>query len=135
MGLPVRKKKPATTQPDPNAVGADNLLAPAKQQGLIAEPNRAWVGDVVYLSTKQEAGYLATLLAGYSGGWAVSTVNDTALTLKALKQALASRQPAVGLIHHLTTVRITPVRNIGPVWKRLGLGLVTVGKAVRKKTA
>jgi hypothetical protein len=38
---PVRKKKPVTTQPDPNAVGADNLLAPAKQQGLIAAPNLA----------------------------------------------------------------------------------------------
>jgi transposase len=38
------------------------------QQGLIAAPNRAWVGDVVYLSTKQEAGYLTTLLDGYSGG-------------------------------------------------------------------
>ena len=33
-------------------------------------------------------------------GWAVSRYNDTALTLKALDQAIAIRQPPAGLIHH-----------------------------------
>jgi transposase InsO family protein len=100
---PLRKKKPLTTQSDPSAPGAENLLAPAKKQGQLEEPNRAWVGDVVYLSTKKQSGYLATLLDGYSRqivGWAVSQYNDTALTLKALEQAIAKRQPEPGLIHH-----------------------------------
>lgn len=99
----MRKKKPVTTRRDPQAPGAENLLAPAKKQGQLAEPNRAWVGDVVYLSTKQQSGYLATLLDGYSRrvvGWALSQFNDTSLTLKALEQAIAQRQPGPGLIHH-----------------------------------
>lgn len=84
---PLKKRKPLTTQPDKNAVGAENKLAPAKKQGEIVEPNRAWVGDVVYVATKQESGFLASLLDGYSRrvvGWAISRYNDTALTLKAL---------------------------------------------------
>jgi len=84
-------------------VGAENKLAPAKKQGEIVEPNRAWVGDVVYVATKQESGFLATLLDGYTRrvvGWAISRYNDTALTLKALDQAIAARQPESGLIHH-----------------------------------
>jgi transposase InsO family protein len=43
------------------------------------------------------------LLDAYSRrciGWAFSQTNDTALTLKALNQAIASRQIQPGLIHH-----------------------------------
>ena len=100
---PLHKRKPQTTVRDPQAIGADNKLAPAKKQGLLSQPNRGWVGDVVYVSTTKESGYLATLLDSYSRrvvGWAVSRYNDTALTLKALQMAIAQRQPAPGLIHH-----------------------------------
>lgn len=100
---PLRKRKPQTTVRDPQAVSAENKLAPAKKQGQLAEPNRGWVGDVVYVSTRQESGYLATLLDVYSRkvvGWAVSSYNDTALTLKALQMAIANREPTAGLIHH-----------------------------------
>ena len=100
---PRRKRKPQTTVRDPQAVGADNKLAPAKKQGQLEEPNRGWVGDVVYISTRRESGYLATLLAVYSRkvvGWAVSQINDTALTLKALQMAITNREPGSGLLHH-----------------------------------
>jgi len=100
---PLRKKKPQTTVPDPQAVGAENKLAPAKKQGQLGEPNRGWVGDVVYVSTRKESGYLATLLDVYSRkvvGWALSPINDTALTLKALQMAITQREPEAGLIHH-----------------------------------
>ena len=100
---PLRKRKPQTTLRDPQAVGAENKLAPAKKQGQLGEPNRGWVGDVVYVSTRKEIGYLATLLDVYSRkvvGWAVSSYNDTALTLKALQMAIANREPTAGLIHH-----------------------------------
>jgi transposase InsO family protein len=100
---PLRKRKPQTTVRDPQAVGADNKLAPAKKQGQLGEPNRGWVGDVVYVSTRKESGYLATLLDVYSRkvvGWAVSSYNDTALTLKALQMAIVQRHPTAGLIHH-----------------------------------
>ncbi len=55
------------------------------------------------MATKQESGFLATLLDGYTRrvvGWALSRYNDTSLTLKALEQAIARRQPEPGLIHH-----------------------------------
>jgi len=99
----VGKKKVQTTQSDPKAEHAANLLQKAKQAGEVTEPNRAWVGDVMYVATRREQGYLATLLDAYSRlciGWAFSQTNDTALTLKALNRALASRQIEPGLIHH-----------------------------------
>jgi putative transposase len=100
---PVRKKKVITTQSDPKAPHAANLLLKAKKAGEISEPNRAWVGDVMYVVTRKEQGYLASLLDGCSRrvvGWALSRANDTALTLKALNQAIATRRPPPGLIHH-----------------------------------
>jgi transposase InsO family protein len=53
--------------------------------------------------TKKERGYLASLLDNYSRrcvGWAISSINDTALTLAALNRAIESCQPGPGLIHH-----------------------------------
>jgi putative transposase len=99
----VRKKKVITTQSDPKAFHAANLLKKAKQAGQINEPKRAWVGDVMYVVTRKEQSYLASLLDGCSHrvvGGALGRTNDTALTLKALNQAIATRQPLSGLIHH-----------------------------------
>lgn len=100
---PLRQKKLATTHSDRHAPYAENLLKKHQAEAELAEVNRAWVGDVVMVVTKQERGYLASLLDRYSRrcvGWAVSAVNDTALTLKALNRAIAERQPEGGLIHH-----------------------------------
>lgn len=100
---PLRKRKPQTSVRDPKAPTAENLLAVAKKQGQIHQPNQAWVGDVVYVATKKEVGYLASLLDVWSRrvvGWAISPVNDTALTLKALEMAITNRKPLRGLIHH-----------------------------------
>jgi transposase InsO family protein len=94
-------KKLATTIGDPQAPYAENLLR--KHETELAGVNRAWVGDVVMVVTKKERGCLASLLDRYSRrcvGWAVSAINDTALTLKGLNRAIAERQPEVGLIHH-----------------------------------
>lgn len=99
----MRKKKPQSTLRDPKATSAENLLAVAKKQGQLVEPNQAWVGDVVYLACKKEVDYLASLLDAYSRrvvGWAISPVNDIALTLKALQMAITDRKPLPDLIHH-----------------------------------
>jgi transposase InsO family protein len=53
----VRKKKVQTTQSDPKAEHAANLLWKAKKAGEVSEPNRAWVGDVMYVATRREQGY------------------------------------------------------------------------------
>ncbi len=105
LGRGVRKKKVQTTQSDPKAEHAANLVQKAKRAGEVNEPNRAWVGDVMYLASRREQGYLAlaTMLDAYSRrciGWAFSQTNDTALTLKALNQAIASRHIQPGLIDH-----------------------------------
>lgn len=98
---PLRKRRPATTQADPTAAHAANLLR--TEQPAISGPNQVWVGDVLEVQTRHERGYIATLIDGYSRrcvGWAIGKENDTTLTLAALNQALQQRQPAPGLIHH-----------------------------------
>lgn len=83
------------TQPTPKNVLARDFTA--------AATDRAWVGDVTYLSTREGWLYLAVLLDLYSRrvvGWATSERNDEALTLAALEMALEQRQPEPGLIHH-----------------------------------
>jgi transposase InsO family protein len=82
-------------QPTPDNVLARNFTAPA--------PDRVWVGDVTYISTREGWLYLAVLLDLYSRrvvGWATSERNDEVLTLAALAMALDQRQPAPGLVHH-----------------------------------
>ncbi len=98
-----RRRKPLSSVSDPKVVRQANRLAKAKAAGEIKAPDRAWVGDVLFIATTKEEGYLATLLDGYSRtvvGWAVSRYNDTELTLKALRMAIRRRKPQPGLIHH-----------------------------------
>jgi transposase InsO family protein len=89
------KKKLATTVNDPTAPYAENLLK--KGGAELDEVNRVWVGDVVMVVTKKERGYLASLLDRHSRrcvGWAVSAINDTALTLGA--NVTSNCRPATG---------------------------------------
>jgi putative transposase len=76
-----------------------NLLA-----GLaVAQPNQAWVADITYIRLPTTFVYLACILDAWSRrcvGWQLSRTIDTQLTLAALNQAIAVRQPAAGLIHH-----------------------------------
>jgi putative transposase len=66
-------------------------------------PDQAWVADITYIRLPTTFVYLAAILDAYSRrcvGWALARGIDTDLTLAALTMALASRQPAPGLIHH-----------------------------------
>lgn len=65
--------------------------------------NKAWVGDVTYVPTREGWLYLAVLLDLFSRrvvGWATSATNDRELALRALDQALRARRPRPGLVHH-----------------------------------
>jgi len=79
---------------------AENLL---DRQFVVAAPNRAWVGDITYLPTKSGWVYLAVLLDLFSRkvvGWSLQKHMQTELCLQALRQAIATRQPGAGLLHH-----------------------------------
>jgi transposase InsO family protein len=69
----------------------------------VAAPNQVWMGDVTYIPTGTGWSYLAVLLDAFSRrvvGWAVGTQLTAALPLAALAQAVATRRPPAGLLHH-----------------------------------
>ena len=69
----------------------------------ISQLNQVWSADITYIRIRTGFVYLAAILDAFSRrviGYAVSTGLDTALTLKALRMAVAERQPGRGVIHH-----------------------------------
>lgn len=69
----------------------------------VSRPNKTWVGDVTYISTRKGWLYLAVLLDLYSRkviGWSMSDRNDKQLVANALNMALVRREPEAGLLHH-----------------------------------
>jgi putative transposase len=76
-----------------------NLL----RERVVDGPNQAWVADLTYIRLPTTFCYLAAILDAWSRrvvGWELSVRIDTDLTLSALTRAIATRQPAPGLIHH-----------------------------------
>ena len=66
-------------------------------------PNEIWVGDITFLSRGRDWLYLAVLMDVYSRrvvGWSLSDRIDEMLALSALHQAVKTRRPPQGLIHH-----------------------------------
>jgi len=70
---------------------------------VISRLNQVWLSDITYIRIWTGFVYLAAILDAYSRrviGYAVSTALDTALTLQALKMAIAARKSGPGVIHH-----------------------------------
>jgi transposase InsO family protein len=66
-------------------------------------PNQKWAGDISYVWTREGWLYLAVILDLHSRrviGWAVSNRMKRDLAIRALKMAVALRQPPNGCIHH-----------------------------------
>lgn len=66
-------------------------------------PNQKWAGDISYVWTHEGWLYLAVILDLHSRriiGWAVSNRMKRDLAIRALKMAVALRQPPKGCIHH-----------------------------------
>jgi putative transposase len=66
-------------------------------------PNTVWAGDITYLWTAEGWVYLAVVLDLFSRrvvGWALADHMRTDLVLEALFDALGSRAPRSGLLHH-----------------------------------
>jgi len=65
--------------------------------------NQLWVADITYIRLRTEFVYLAVLLDGYSRkvvGWALEKTLASRLPMGALHQAITTRQPPPGLVHH-----------------------------------
>ena len=97
----VRRRFKCTTMSDHDLPVAANLL----DRHFTAEaPNQRWVGDTTeFVIGESGKLYLAAILDLYARfivGWAISTVNDRHLAIKALEMALKRRCPAAGLLHH-----------------------------------
>ncbi len=98
--LCLRKRKfVVTTDSDHGLPVYPNLAREMTLAGL----DQLWVADLTYIRLELEFVYLAVILDAFSRrviGWALDCTLEAALTLEALRMALARRRPAPGLVHH-----------------------------------
>jgi len=102
-GIKARSKRafrPRTTDSNHGNPIAPNQL---KGRAAPAAPNQVWVADITYLWTLEGWIYLAAVMDLFSRkivGWSLAPTMESSLVKEALQRALASRQPAAGLLHH-----------------------------------
>ena len=69
----------------------------------VGGPNQVWIADITYIRLQMEFVYLAVVLDTFSRkvvGWSLDRTLQSRLALSALRQAILSRQPPPGLVHH-----------------------------------
>jgi len=99
-GTPKRRFRVTTTRSKHTMPVAENVL---QRDFHVDVPNRVWVGDITYLSTAAGFVYLSVLLDLYSRkvvGWSLASHMHTELCMNALNQAITTRSPGPGLLHH-----------------------------------
>jgi len=98
--LCLRKRKfVVTTDSDHGLPVYPNLVRALTLTGL----DQLWVADLTYIRPELEFVYLAVMLDAFSRrviGWALEHTLEAALTLQALRMALAQPRPSAGLVHH-----------------------------------
>jgi len=95
----VKKRRVRTTDNKHRFTRYPNLI----KGMLISRLNQVWLTDITYIRIRTGFVYLAAILDAYSRrviGYAISTGLETALTLEALRMAVAGRRPGPGVIHH-----------------------------------
>lgn len=95
-----RRFRVVTTDSRHSLPVAPNLLA---QDFAVARPDAVWTADITYVPTGEGWLYVAAikdLFAGEIVGRAFGGRMTSALVVRALEQAVATRRPAPGLIHH-----------------------------------
>ena len=99
-GRKAHKRFPRTTQRNPQALPAPNLL---NQDFSAPAMDQKWVSDITYIDTAEGWLYLAAVMDLFSRqvvGWAMDDHMETSLVEEALKMAMLRRQPPPGLLHH-----------------------------------
>jgi len=94
------KRAPRTTQRDPQAMPAPNLL---NQEFSAPAPDRKWVSDITYIDTAEGWLYLAVVLDLFSRkvvGWAMETHMEASLVQQAWCMAVSQRSASADLLHH-----------------------------------
>lgn len=87
----------------PNVLARQFAVAEAPGARAPQPLDRAWVGDITYVPTREGWLYLAVILTLSSRrviGWAMQHTIDARLTETALRMALRTRRPAPGVLHH-----------------------------------
>ncbi|HEX8896949.1 MAG TPA: IS3 family transposase [Terriglobales bacterium] len=88
-----------TTKSDPKLEVYLNLAGRMKLTGM----DQLWVADITYIRLKTEFVYLAVILDRFSRkvvGWSLGRSLGSDLARAALEEAIATRQPSPGLVHH-----------------------------------
>jgi transposase InsO family protein len=101
-GIRIERSKKYKVTTDSNH--AFNIASNLLNRDFSADrPNQKWAGDISYVWTQEGWLYLAVILDLHSRrviGWAVSNRMKRDLAIRALKMAIALRQPPKGCIHH-----------------------------------
>lgn len=95
-----RRFRPRTTDSSMTVKPAPNLLA---REFHADAPDSVWLADITYIQLEHGFAYLAAVLDLYSRaivGWAIDDTMTAHLPATALKNALATRRPRPGLLHH-----------------------------------
>lgn len=95
-----RRFRVTTTDSRHSSPVAPNLLA---QAFTAQRPDAVWTADITYVPTQEGWLYVAAikdLFAGEIVGRAFGSRMTTELVVRALDQAVTTRRPAAGLIHH-----------------------------------
>jgi putative transposase len=103
-GVSRARRAPRTTEPDPAATRAPDLVG---RQWQVSAPNLLEVADFTYVPMTRGFGYTAFVVDAYAGvipGWECSLVKDTGFVERALRHAVAFRiregHPFDDAIHH-----------------------------------
>lgn len=94
-----RKFVPATTDSSHDLAVYLNLAARVEVTAI----NQVWVADITYVRLHRQFVFLAVIIDLHSRrviGRAISETIDAALTLAALQQAIETRSPQPGVVHH-----------------------------------
>jgi putative transposase len=98
-----RRRFRVTTESAHGEPVAPNVLERQFAVDGIGRADRVWAGDITYVPTGEGWLYLAVLLDLASRrviGWSTRHTLERALTLDALRMAVASRCPGPGVLHH-----------------------------------